>query len=230
MERRARVNDRTRFEAALAASSDHWEPATCPLCLGGAGPPCRPHLVSGAPLPTSLAAALGPLATRVADDAAGAWVAGFGWLAGWGLRDRSDDSTILSYFGRPVAGVESPRERLRRIVREALDLQDQAAGLIAAISRDQPLRDLPSRGGPVISRFEELRRELPAKNDTAIGRLAAVLDSVLEHHARLVTRAVDTLTANRRSPAMRDELHRLEDMGHMAELLEDVADLLAVQR
>ncbi len=230
MERRERVNDRTRFEALAAASRDEWERGTCPLCLSGAGPPCRPHLVSGAPIPIALAGSLGTLATQVADHAPGAWLQGVGWLAGWGLRDRSADPTNLRYFGHPIAAVESPRERLRRIVREALDLQDEASGLIAAISRDEPLRELAPRGGPVVSRFEELRRELPAKDDTAMGRLAAVLDSVLAHHAMLVNTALDTLAVNWRSEAMRDELHRLESMGHMAEVLEDVADLLAVRR
>ena len=228
--RRELVNNRTRFEARLAASRDEWKLGTCPLCLGEGGLPCRPHLVSGAPIPIWVPAALGTLAARVEDDAAGAWVQGFGWLAGWGLRDRPADPTILSYFGHPTAAAESPRERLRRIVREALTLQDEAAGLIAPICRDEPLRELALRGGPVISRFEALRRELPAKDDTALGRLAVVLDTVLDHHAMLVNRALDTLAVNRRSQAMRDELHTFEGMGHMAELLEDVADLLAVRR
>jgi hypothetical protein len=229
-ERRELVNDRGRFEALVAASRDEWEPVTCRLCLGGAGPPCRPHLVSGAPIPIWLPATLGTLAARVADDAAGAWLQGAGWLAGWGLRDSAAARTVLSYFGRSIAAVESPRERLCRIVREALNLQDEAGELIAAISREEPLRELAARGGPVISRFEALRRELPAKDDTAMGRVAAVLDSVLAHHAMLVNMALDTLAVNWRSQAMRDELHKLDGMGHMAEVLEDVADLLGVQR
>lgn len=96
--RQARVNRRARTTALLLASRERWEPRSCPVCLGGDGPVCRPHLLSGAAtVDPALPEVLCDLATRLysfgrsftwrappatADEEA-SWVEALGWFAGW---------------------------------------------------------------------------------------------------------------------------------------------------
>ncbi len=81
--------------------------------------------------------------------------------------------------------------------------------------------DLALRGAPSRTASQERHGHRPPGRGT---RLRPGAPCEARHQGRRHT------GGQWRSPAMRDELHRLEDMGHMAELLEDVADLLAVQR
>ena len=46
-ERAARTNRRHRVRPLVAASRSRWRQRSCPLCLGGQGPVCRPHLLIG---------------------------------------------------------------------------------------------------------------------------------------------------------------------------------------
>src|SRR4051794_26392644 len=54
------------------------------------------------------------------------------------------------------------RPRLRRIVAEAVILQDKAEELLADVRLREPLGELAPRGGPLARRFFELRRQLPS--------------------------------------------------------------------
>ena len=122
-----------------------------PAVLGGGRQPCRPHLVSGAPIPIWVTAALGTLAARVADDAAGAWAHGFGSLAGWDFAiGRSTPRPQLLRRPTATGGIAARTAAPDRS--RTLDLQDQAAAAHRADHRDQPLHELAARAGAASTR------------------------------------------------------------------------------
>jgi hypothetical protein len=86
---------------------------SCPACLDGRGPPCRPHLLSGAPAAPQIGNQLGQLADQLvrlrdtlAADAhrldagqATAWIASVGWFSGWGFTALRSDSAGREHDG-----------------------------------------------------------------------------------------------------------------------------------
>src|SRR4051794_41944071 len=82
------------------------------------------------------------------------------------------------------------------------------------------LGELSARGGPLISRFEAMRRELPECADPILRSAAEVLDMVFANHALALHAGLDLLAVSWRSQRMRDELHRLEGLGRPAVWLE----------
>lgn len=96
--RTVRVNRRKRTAAILQETRTHWERRSCPSCLGGEGPTCRPHLLAGQAADLdAVAETLSDLAERLevfhksmtwrgptADPSQRAsWVEALGWFAGW---------------------------------------------------------------------------------------------------------------------------------------------------
>ncbi len=94
----ARVNRRHTVRALVVTSRPEWEPTSCPVCLGGNGPICRPHLLEGIDAPLEpIGAALRDVSARLAlyvrsmawggpiPSAAerASWVEALGWFAGW---------------------------------------------------------------------------------------------------------------------------------------------------
>jgi hypothetical protein len=94
----ARANRRQRTVQQLAESRPVWEGRTCPICLGGDGPPCRPHLLAGAAHPDrAVADYLAPLTRRLevmtksftwrgplaTPEERAAWVEALAWFGGW---------------------------------------------------------------------------------------------------------------------------------------------------
>lgn len=98
----ARVNARRRFTQLLRQSEHEWRAASCPACLGGHGPLCRPHLLAGGAepgleVPNALEELaqrlavfvrsmtwLGPMATPTVKSS---WIEAIGWFAGWDFPD-----------------------------------------------------------------------------------------------------------------------------------------------
>ena len=119
------------------------------------------------------------------------------------------------------------RDALLALAEEALDLQYEGERLMAEISDEGPLGDLCERGGPLISRFEAMRRELPACDDPLLRSAAEVLDMIFANHALALHAALDMLAVSWRSERMRDELHRLEGLGRPAIWLHTIRDELA---
>jgi len=119
------------------------------------------------------------------------------------------------------------RDALLALAEEALDLQWEGERVMAEISEEGPLGDLCARGGPIISRFEALRRELPACDDPLLRSAAEVLDMIFANHALALHAALDMLAVSWRSERMRDELHRLEGLGRPAIWLHTIRDELA---
>jgi hypothetical protein len=126
-----RVNRRQRFDGLLVASRPVWWARTCPICLGGDGPLCRQHILSGVSPPPGLAdelerirLGLRALADSMrwqgapADDGARAsWVEALGWFAGWQFP--------AAVLGLPEAGTGQQRAGQQRAV---LGLPEARAG------------------------------------------------------------------------------------------------------
>jgi hypothetical protein len=124
-----------------------------------------------------------------------------------------------------VSGDE--RHALLALAEEALELQDEGERVMAEIRDEGPLDGLSVRAGPLISRFEAMRRELPACGDPLLRSAAEVLDMVFANHALALHAALDMLAVSWRSERMRDELHRLEGLGRPAIWLQTIRDELA---
>ena len=74
-----------------------WRAASCPACMGGSGPTCRPHLIAGvSPTPgiaetlACMASRLDPLVrsmtvdrTDIGDSERASWIEAIGWFTGW---------------------------------------------------------------------------------------------------------------------------------------------------
>lgn len=112
------------------------------------------------------------------------------------------------------------RARLRRIVAEAVILQDKALELLADVRRREPLGELAPRGGPLARRFFELRRQLPSAADGEMARQCETASVVLDHHGMVITYALELLAADWRSGAIVDQLERLDGLGAPAEKLD----------
>jgi hypothetical protein len=119
------------------------------------------------------------------------------------------------------------RRALLRLANEALELQWEGERVMADIADEGPLGDLCERGGPLISRFEAMRRELPECDDPLLRSAAEVLDMVFANHALALHAALDLLAVSWRSERMREELHRLEGLGRPAVWLETIRAELA---
>jgi len=122
---------------------------------------------------------------------------------------------------------DASRARLRRIVAEAVLLQDRAAELLDAIRDREPLAELAPRGGPMATRFFELRRELPPPADLDMARQCQTVSTVLDHHGTLIVTALQMLSFDWRSQAIVDQLERLDGLGAPAERLDAVYAELA---
>jgi hypothetical protein len=119
------------------------------------------------------------------------------------------------------------RRVLLALADEALELQCDGERVMAEIAAEGPLGDLSARGGPLISRFEAMRRELPECADPILRSAAEVLDMVFANHALALHAALDMLAVSWRSERMRDELHRLEGLGRPAVWLQTIRAELA---
>jgi hypothetical protein len=124
-----------------------------------------------------------------------------------------------------VAGDE--QDLLLALAEEGLELQELGEELMLEIRAEGDLGDLATRGGPLISRFSQMRRELPACEDPLLRSAAEVLDMVFANHAMALDAALDLLAVSWRSERMLTELHRLQGLGRPATWLQTIRDELA---
>ena len=122
---------------------------------------------------------------------------------------------------------EEVRGVLLALAEEALELQRAGEDVMTAISAEGPLAELSMRAGPLISRFEAMRRELPGCDEPLLRSAADVLDMVFANHALALHAGLDMLAVSWRSERMRDELHRLDGLGRPAIWLETIRAELA---
>ena len=124
---------------------------------------------------------------------------------------------------------EDVRRVLLALADEALELQRAGQDVMIAISAEGPLGELSTRAGPLISRFEAMRRELRSchPDEPLLRSAAEVLDMIFANHALALHAGLDMLAVSWRSERMRDELHRLDGHGRPAIWLETIRAELA---
>jgi hypothetical protein len=129
--------------------------------------------------------------------------------------------------GRPAPA--DAHAQLLRIVSEAVILQDQAVELLAAVRDREPLGVLAPRGGPLARRFFVLRERLPRPVDAEMARQCQTASVLLDHHGMTIHYALEMLAADWRSPAIVDQLERIDGLGSSAERLDALYTELAAR-
>jgi len=119
------------------------------------------------------------------------------------------------------------RRVLLALADEGLDLQREGEAVMAEVRAEGELGELSVRGGPLISRFQAMRGELPSCEDPRLRSAAEILDMVFANHALALHAGLDLLAVSWRSERMRDELHRLDGLGRPAVWLQTIRDELA---
>jgi hypothetical protein len=122
----------------------------------------------------------------------------------------------------------NPRAAMRRIVAEAVILQDEAEAVVRGAQAREGLGFLAPRGGPLVRRFFGLRDLLPkACEDPADEDLRGRLDAILHHHALAVWVALDLLACEWRSERIARQLDALDGLGEPAVELDQLYAQLA---
>jgi hypothetical protein len=117
---------------------------------------------------------------------------------------------------------------MRRIVAEAVILQDEAEAVVRGAQAREGLGFLAPRGGPLVRRFFSLRDLLPkACDDPADEDLRRRLDAILHHHALAVWVALDLLACEWRSERIARQLDALDGLGEPAVELDQLYAQLA---
>jgi len=147
------------------------------------------------------------------------------------FRRRSDRiaaaDQVLIVVPEPTA--EEARRTLLRVASEALILQDEADAVLAGVRTRQHMGVLAPRAGPLVRRFFAMRDLLPKRYaDPDAERLRALLDSILHHHALLLSMALDLLAFEWRSERIAEQVDAIDGMGAPGGWLEDLyAELTA---
>jgi hypothetical protein len=135
--------------------------------------------------------------------------------------------TGQTQIGRPDP-LSNPRAAMRRIVAEAVILQDEAESVLRGAQAREGLGFLAPRGGPLVRRFFGLRDLLPrACDDPADEDLRRRLDAILHHHALAVWVALDLLACEWRSERIARQLDALNGLGEPAIELDQLYAQLA---
>jgi hypothetical protein len=117
---------------------------------------------------------------------------------------------------------------MRRIVAEAVILQDEAEAVVRGAQAREGLGFLAPRGGPLVRRFFGLRDLLPkACEDPVDEDLRRRLDAILHHHALAVWVALDLLACEWRSERIARQLDALDGLGEPAVELDQLYARLA---
>ncbi|HZA03444.1 MAG TPA: hypothetical protein VE617_02700 [Propionibacteriaceae bacterium] len=144
---------------------------------------------------------------------------------GWFHR-RSDQVVLVDVIEpspTPAEERADQRAALRRIVAEAVILQDEAESVIAGIRARQSLGDLAPRGGPVVRRFFALRDRLPQRcADPDNERVRAILDVTFHHHAMALATALEFCALEWRSPEIARQVDAMDGLGPPARRLDEV--------
>ena len=116
---------------------------------------------------------------------------------------------------------EEVRGVLLALAEEALELQRAGEDVMTAISAEGPLAELSMRAGPLISRFEAMRRELRScrPDEPLLQSAAEVLDMIFANHALALHAGLDMLAVSWRSERLREEQSRLGGVGRPGERL-----------
>jgi hypothetical protein len=117
---------------------------------------------------------------------------------------------------------------LRRIVAEALILQDAAEERLIELRDERDLGAVAPPCGDLIGRFVALREALPSCGDAAMDGHTATLRTILDHHVLMLDSALALLAAEWRSERLGEQLDRIDGLGAPARRLEIVrAEIIA---
>ena len=117
---------------------------------------------------------------------------------------------------------------LRRIVAEAVILQDRAEELLVELRDERDLGRVAPPCGALIGRFAELCEALPSCGDPAMDQHAAVLRTILDHHVLMLDSSLALLASEWRSERLSAQLDRIDGLGAPARRLEAIrAEILS---
>ena len=109
--------------------------------------------------------------------------------------------------------------RVLSLAQEGLYWQGEVEDLLIAIRDGGDLGELARAGGPFISRYEAMRRELRQIDDPALRDELTALDEIYANHAMVLHCALDLLAVSWRSERLREEQSRLGGVGAQGERL-----------
>jgi hypothetical protein len=109
--------------------------------------------------------------------------------------------------------------RVLRLAQEGLYWQGEVEDLLIAIRDGGDLGELARVGGPLISRYEAMRRELRQIDDPALRDELTALDEIYANHAMVLHCALELLAVSWRSERLCEEQSRLGGVGPQGERL-----------
>ena len=118
-------------------------------------------------------------------------------------------------------------EAMRKLAWEGVYRQADVEEVLEGVRDDAPLHELARRGGPVVSRFEAMRRELPEPASEELRRWARELDELFAYHAMLLACSLDLLAVSWRSERLREQQARVGPLGPPGERLRGLARRLS---
>ena len=128
----------------------------------------------------------------------------------------------------PATPADEPEVgRVLRLAQEGLYWQGEVEDLLIAIRDGGELGELSRAGGPLVSRFEAMRKELRRIDNPALRHELTALDEIYANHAMVLHCALDLLAVSWRSERMREELGRLQGLGRPAVWLRTIRAELA---
>jgi hypothetical protein len=136
-------------------------------------------------------------------------------------------ATVLVRVGEAAdVGFEETREEawrlLRRIVAEALILQDAAEELLVRLRDDRDLGAVAPPAGRLMNRFIALGHQLPSCGDPAMDRYTDLLRRIFDHHVLMLNSARALLAAEWSSERLAAQIDRIDGLGPPARTLERV--------
>jgi hypothetical protein len=111
---------------------------------------------------------------------------------------------------------------LRRIVAEALILQDAAEALLLELRDNRNLGAVAPPCGTLMARLGVLGRALPLCGDPVIDGHTRALRTILDHHVLMLNSARALLAAEWRSERLTEQLDRIDGLGPPAQRLERI--------
>ena len=121
-----------------------------------------------------------------------------------------------------------PGAHLLRVAAEALILQDQADEVLDRIRRHHPLGETAPPGGALVRRFFGLAHTVGGHcADTGQERVRADLETILGHHAHLLSLAMELSAYEWRSERLRQQVESLTGTGVPGRRLEQLYAALA---
>ena len=137
----------------------------------------------------------------------------------------SDDVTVLVVSVDEVSAPDDSEAvwaDLRRLIAEALILQDAAEELLLRLRERPDPSEIARPFGRLKGRFAELREALPYSDDADLQRFTAALRQVLDHHVLLLKTSQSLLAGAERSEVLADRLNDVAGLGAQGRRLEDI--------